>query len=226
MKKSLTIFLMILALACKKDEEPVPAPTKATLTFPAENAACTSGTVVTDSTASITFTWNASENTDKYELSYRNLITRVLTSQIVTTNQAAVTLSRNTPYSWYVRSIGDHSTDTAQSDTWKFYMSGPGTISYSPFPAAITLPVFNQSLPFSTGKVKLAWTGSDVDNDITGYDVYFGTTTTPPLLQANVTTMFINGVTITPATTFYWKVITHDAEGNTSDSGLYSFIVI
>jgi hypothetical protein len=222
MKKLLFLLVITCIFACHKDDPK--SPEKAVLTFPAQNALCTSGSVLSATQSSIVFTWNAAANTDSYELDIKNLLTNTTTTQNVTTNQATVTLLRNTPYSWFVISKSNSVAVTVQSDSWKFYNSGLGIVSYSPFPATITSPTFGQSVTATAGTVNLTWTGSDVDNDIATYDVYFGTTTTPAF-KSNVTTAFLNSVSVTSGTTYYWKVITKDTQGNTSDSGIYQFTV-
>ncbi|WP_143306167.1 fibronectin type III domain-containing protein [Chitinophaga vietnamensis] len=224
MKRYLFLSLMILGVACGKKDDPLP-PGKATLIFPAQNAACTNGVVISNTQSAIVFSWNASSNTDSYELHIKNLLTRDSISQTITTNRDSVVLLRNTPYSWYVVAKSGKTSAFTASDTWKFYNAGPGTTSYAPFPAAITAPSFGQSLTATGGQISLTWTGSAVDKNITGYDVYFDTNATPALYKSNVTDMFLNNVPVTSNTTYYWKVVTHDANGNTSDSGTFQFKV-
>jgi hypothetical protein len=224
-KRLLLVATVILANCSKPSTPPASTdPTKATLTLPAQNAACTSGNVVSATQSTILFTWGSTANTDSYELDIKNLLTNAISTQTSTTNQLSVTLLRNTPYAWYVISKSNRSSTTAQSDTWKFYNAGLGNLSYPPFPATITTPIFGQTVSASTGTINLTWTGSSIDNNIVGYDVYFGTSSTPPLLKSAVTDMFLNSVTITKGNTYYWKVITKDALGNTSDSGVYQFV--
>ncbi|MEO6632466.1 MAG: hypothetical protein ABIN13_12105 [Mucilaginibacter sp.] len=153
------------------------------------------------------------------------MLTAAVTVFSSSTNQVTATLLRNTPYSWYVVSKSTTTTVTAQSDTWKFYLAGAGVTSYSPFPATITAPIFGLNLSAGTTAVNLTWTGSDVDNDLATYDVYFGTASNPPLLKSGVTNMFLNAVPLTAGNTYYWKVITKDSQSNTSDSGVYKFKV-
>ena len=222
------IFICLLLFAgCKKGSTPVtpvppvPAPGKATLVYPALNAACTGGSILTDSTSTIVFTWNASANTELYELTVRNLLTRAITTRVVTTNKATDTLILKTPYSWTVKSMSTASTVATQSDTFKFYMSGPGENHYSPFPAALTSPIFNQHV--AAGNINLTWTGGDADNDIADYDVYFGAFATPPLYKSKVSDMHLNGITVASGQTYYWKVVTHDTQGNASVSDIYKF---
>jgi len=221
------IALVLILQGCggSKKNNPSPAPAKAALTAPSQNAVCTTGTIISDTQSSISFAWGATANTSSYDLVLKNLLTSATTTQNTTSTQLTVTLARNTPYSWYVVSKSATSTAT-QSDTWKFYNAGPGVITYAPFPAEITSPAFGQNVTASSGAVNLTWKGSSVNpGTITGYDVYFGSTNNPPSLKNGVTDLFINDVPVTSKTTYYWKVITWDMDGNSSDSGLYQFTV-
>jgi len=222
----LTSFALIIIAGCGKNStNSIADPTAVTLTFPAQNSACTTGTVISATQSTIVFTWNSASNADSYEIDIKNLLTSTIVTQTVTTNQYTATLLRDTPYSWYVVSKSNSSSTTAKSDVWKFYNAGLGTISHPPFPADALTPTFGQNVTATAGAIKLSWAGSDPDNDIAGYDVYFGTTATPALSKANVTDMFLNGVSVTSGTTYYWKVITKDNQGNTSDSGVFQFKV-
>lgn len=218
---------IVLLNACNKKDPlpPIPAPDKAILALPAQNAACTSGTVISSTQSAITFTWGSTANTDSYLLGIKNLLTQTIHYKKATATQLTDTLLRNTPYSWFVVSKSKASTDTTKSDVWKFYNAGPGTLSYAPFPADVTSPAIGQRVTATAGAINLVWKGSSIDNDIVGYDVYFGTTATPPLLKSNVTDMFLNNVAVTSGTTYYWKIVTKDVIGNTSDSGVFSFSV-
>ena len=57
------------------DPVPVPAPLAATLIFPDNNTECNEGEVVNDTQSRVTFQWNASQNTDSYEVNLKNLNT-------------------------------------------------------------------------------------------------------------------------------------------------------
>jgi len=219
----LVLGLMLQACGGKHDTVPPAAdPSKAELTTPAQNSVCITGTVVSDTQSSVTFIWNAATNANNYDLVVRNLLTATTVTLNTTQTQLTTNLLRNTPYSWYVISKSSTISKTAQSDTWKFYNSGPGVVTYAPFPAEITAPTFAEVVP--AGAVDLTWKGSSVEaGTIVNYDVYFGTTTTPSLLKSNVTDSFINGVSVTSGNQYYWRVITRDNSGNTSDSGLYQF---
>jgi hypothetical protein len=211
-----------------KGSDPTPVavlpPVMATLTFPAQNELCTQGTVISATQSTLVFKWAASANTDSYDVTLKNLLTNVTNTQNVTQNLLELTVDRNTPYAWYVTSKSSKTTTVAQSDTWKFYNSGPGTVSYAPFPAEITSPLMGQTVTAVNGKVTLKWNGSDVDNDIVSYDVYCSNSLTPTLILSALTDTKYE-VNATPGTTYYWKIVTIDSKGNKSDSNLSKFLV-
>ncbi|MCY1533500.1 hypothetical protein D9M68_688290 [compost metagenome] len=224
MRKHLLLFVLCLAVVgCKKPKKAIDPPSKAILSLPANNEACTTGTVVSAALSTIVFKWNAAQNADSYELTIKNLETGTTTTQSTSAVELTVTLSRNTPYSWFVTAKSSKISTTAQSDTWKFYNAGEATNAYAPFPAEIVSPKMAQRITPVSGKTTLDWTGSDADNDIVSYDIYLGTTTTPALIKSGQTDSMLSDVTVTAGTTYYWKVITRDSKGNTSDSGIYVF---
>ena len=225
----LIVVLFLMATGCGKKSSPAPAPDltpgKAILTLPNQNEACTSGTIISSTQSSVLFKWAASANADSYDVNLRNLLTGVTTSQPASTTQLQITLSRNTAYSWYIRSKSSKSATTAQSDTWKFYNAGAGTVSYAPYPADVVAPAIGQNVAAPAGTVNLSWKGSSVSGNITSYDVYFGTSTSPGVLKTNVTDSFYNNVSVVSGSQYYWKIVTKDANGNTSYSDLFQFKV-
>jgi hypothetical protein len=219
------ILLVSVLFSCKKKSEPIPAPSAALLTSPLKNESCNTGTALSATESTVVFNWAIASNTETYELSIRNLLSNEVSTKIASSNTASATLKRNTPYSWFVTSKSSRTAEINKSEVWKFYNAGLSTTSYAPFPAEIVAPKMNDIAIVSGGKATLSWTGLDVDNDIVGYDVYFGANASPVLYQgnlaANVTTL---SVTVT-TNTYYWKIITKDSKGNSSDSGVFKFVV-
>jgi len=133
-------------------------------------------------------------------------------------------LKRNTPWSWFVISHSVNSTATAQSDTWKFYNAGNGTTSYAPYPADLLTPAAGAIL--TTTSINLTWKGAAVDTTtIVNYDVYFGTTATPPLYKSAVTASFLNNINVDINTTYYWSISTRDINGNVTASATNFFSI-
>jgi hypothetical protein len=233
MRKWLVFILVILAVTgCKKKKKavddgtgvtPSTIPGKSKLLTPAQNAVCISGKIVSETESEVLFTWTATANTDSYDVVLKNLLTNTSTTTNTTDVKATVTLLRNTPYAWYISSKQYSSSTTTQSDSWKFYNSGAGVVTYAPFPAEITSPGYGQIVSPVNNKINLTWNGSSVDSNISGYNVCLGTTNNPPIIKTGVTDMFLNGVAVTANTVYYWRVITVDSNGNYTDSGLYQF---
>jgi hypothetical protein len=224
-KVLIIIFSFFILTGCQKGEKASPQPEKAILTFPVDNTICLEGKIISNTESLINFTWNSSNNTDAYEFSLKNLITGISVIKLVNTTNIEVSLLRNTPYSWFVSSISTKNAFIAKSDTWKFYNSGPGSISYSPFPAEIIAPKKDESIQQISGNINLEWKGSDVDGDIINYDIYFGSSLIPPIFISKTTNTTLKDVPVKENITYYWKVITRDSKGNLSDSGLYQFVV-
>jgi len=228
-KEVFLIYLILILFACNKGNSDLTTsrnPTVVNLIFPFENSECNVGTDSTETESTVIFEWSAGLNTDEYELSLTNLSTGDSTTHTTSEINISIRLIRSTPYSWYIISKSNTAETTAQSVKWKFYNAGEGIISYAPFPAEITSPSMSETVTTAANTITLEWIGSDVDNDITGYDVYFGTTDTPDIIESDLEESPLNGVSISSNTVYYWKVISKDAHGNKSDSGIYQFKVI
>jgi hypothetical protein len=230
MMKRLFILIIVLAIAAcgtKKTTDPQPGggPEAFTLLLPVKDQVCTTGSVLTPTESSIIFQWNASKSAGSYELVLKNLLTQAETKQTVTSTQATATLLRNTPYSWYINAKSANSSDITKSETWKFYNSGPGVESYAPYPAELLTPGFGEIVTAVNGKVNLTWKGSSAGNNIDYYNVFFGPSNNPPLVKAQTKDSFVNDVTVTSGSTYYWTVITVDKNGNVSTAPMANFYV-
>lgn len=230
MRKALFyIAILILLLGCGKNSsapDTAKIPTSAKLIFPFENFLCNEGANITPTESTVLFEWKEGENTDKYELVLKNLTTQKFTSYSTADTRIPIVLERLTPFKWYVVSKSNSVTDTAHSEIWKFYNAGPATTSYAPFPAEILSPAMAETITTAADVISLDWVGSDVDDDIVGYDVYFGTSDSPPIIETDLKESILNNVSITPDTVYYWRIITKDSTGNTSDSGVYQFKIL
>lgn len=234
--KCIVAGLAILSLSCGGGEETngddsgpepqipiVTTPSSATLIFPDNNSECTEGEVVSESQSRVLFQWNASENTDSYQVNLRNLNTNSTALTNSAANEVEITLLRGVPYEWFVVSRANGTNETAKSEVWKFYNAGPGITNYAPFPAQAVSPTRGATIDFSPS-VELVWSGSDVDNDIISFNLYYGTTDTPQLLETGLTATSFE-VDLNPGQTYYWQAETLDSAGNTTQSELFNFRV-
>jgi len=232
--KVYSVITVFLLTACSgstsntDDTPPAPvvaAPSAATLVFPADNTECNEGVISsTDETKSaVTFQWNASENTDTYEVNLRNINTNTSTKSNSFTNDATITIDRGTPYEWFVVSKANGTNETASSAKAKFYNQGPGIENYAPFPAEAINPVRGSTIA-SAATVNLQWTTSDIDDDIVGYSIFFGTDTDPTTEIGSTEESNLN-TSITSGATYFWRVVTTDSQNNSSTSEIFEFKV-
>ena len=199
-------------------------PTPASLVFPLNNSECTEGTNATSTESTISFDWSDADNTDSYQLVLKNLETQSISNYNSTVSEIDITIARGTPFSWYVISKSNSSSQTATSSTWKFYNAGEAVSSYAPFPAELVSPEMGSSFDATTSSIALEWSGSDVDNDIVEYDIFFGTDS-PPTTNLDTTTSSTMDVTVESGNTYYWRVVTKDSQNNSSNSEIFQFKV-
>ncbi|MEH6538091.1 MAG: hypothetical protein V7719_16945 [Psychroserpens sp.] len=228
MKKALIVCLLFWLYGCGTDspgsDDPIASndPTRANLVFPYQGSLCNEGTNVTPTESTVLFEWSPSGNTDNYVLNLKNLTTGNQSTYQTAASEMSVVLNRATPYEWYIVSESNQVSATAQSDVWQFYNAGEATQNYAPFPAEIISPLMAETINTTSNEITLDWNGNDVDDDIVGYDVYFGTDNPPAMFTSDlVQTTLV--VPISPAAIYYWYIITKDAEGNNSNSGIYQF---
>jgi glutaredoxin len=71
----------------------------------------------------------------------------------------------------------------------------------------------------------LSWVGGDPDptHDHVTYDVYFGTTSPPPLVSSDQTGLTYDTGTMAYSTKYYWQIIATDNHGASADGPIWSF---
>lgn len=226
MKRIFQISLLLIVLwSCGGDDTP-PAPEGANLVFPLENSECTTGVSINENQSQVTFEWQASANTDSYTLRAVNLNTNSPQTISTAATSASLTIAKGTPYSWTITSQSEDSDEAATSETWLFYNAGPQT-TYAPFPAQLVSPTSGSTVQKSIdNQVVLMWQGADVENDIDDFEIFFSTSNPPTTSVGSIEfgTMEL-AVDVESDTVYYWKVITTDSEGNSSDSGAFEFRV-
>ncbi|MDC6366658.1 MULTISPECIES: hypothetical protein [Flavobacteriaceae] len=205
------------------DDDPVvvPAPTAATLVFPEDDTECNEGNPIDETESNVTFQWGASQNTDSYSVTLTNLHTNSSFNTIANTNEATISILRGTPYEWYVTSRANGTNETAESTKWQFFNEGPGIENHAPFPVEAVSPSRGETLS-QTSSVTLTWSSSDIDNDISSYDVFFGTQTDQINFLGNTTENLFEA-TVSSGNIYYWQVKVIDSEGNSSTSVIFEF---
>lgn len=223
------LFIVIFVFGCKDttDDEPIivdgqDEPNGVLLVFPYEDALCNEGTNLTPTESTVYFEWTPNSNAEIYTLTIENLDTGNSTVYESVDYIFPVTIQRAYAYRWFVNY--EHLGETKESAVWNFYNAGPGVQTYAPFPAEIISPSMAQIFS-ATNSVTLQWSGSDVDNDIVSYDVHFGVNNPPSINSSDITLNQLS-VSVVPGTVYYWNIVTKDATGNISESGIHQFNVL
>ena len=226
MRNWTAVVVFALLLGCGGgDDGPPPSPEGVVLVFPFENSECTTGVDVTEDLSQVTFEWQPANNTDNYTLTVIHLLTNIPQTISTTSTSVALSIEKGAPFSWSVLSTNNESDETATSESWLFYNAGSQT-TYAPFPAQIRSPEAGSTVQATANGVVLSWTGADVEGDIETFEVYFSENNPPEtlLITTDPQTMETVG-NVVSGQIYYWKVITIDAEGNKSDSGVFDFKV-
>jgi len=225
--QTLSVLLTFTLVLWSCSSTPAPLdPSTPSLSFPINEETCLEGTSINDSQSSLEFRWNAAQNAESYRLDIKNLSTNQKESFNTSGTSYSATLLTGTPYSWNITAVGEEGSEPASSVSWKFYLAGAGITNYTPFPSELLAPRSGSSVTPVDGNITLTWNGADVDGDLDYYELYLDTADATTLVQQvnaeSSTTAFI--VAVESSTTYSWKVIAVDANGNKSNSGVYSFL--
>ncbi|MGA8849256.1 MAG: hypothetical protein WB564_05465 [Dehalococcoidia bacterium] len=126
-------------------------------------------------------------------------------------------LAADTIYSWYANANdGEFST---QSDTWSFTTAPANT---APNPPSNPSPIDHATrIPISAD---LSWTGGDPDpGDTVTYDIYFGTSSSPPLVSNHLSETAYDLATLAYNTKYYWKIVATDNHGASTIGPVWDF---
>lgn len=218
------LIVAVVLLGCKKKELPKP-PESVQLIFPERNSECNTGEDINTTTSQVEFRWQAANNAETYELIVTNLESgNKQDFKGLRGTSKKVPIAKGAPFSWIVISKNSAVLQSTPSATWNFYNSGFET-AHAPFPAEIVAPKMGvTTFKDINNEVELSWIGADVDEDIEEFEIYFSTENPPENLIASFDPSILETkVTVTSNTVYYWRVVTKDSEGNSSDSGIFEF---
>jgi hypothetical protein len=98
--------------------------------------------------------------------------------------------------------------------------------AYGSFTDPVLLaPVNSAYVTVSGTTIDLKWESTDSESDPNNWDVYFGTSATPPLVKSGNTTQTYTA-TIAKGKEYFWHVVGTDANGIPTRSATWSFKVI
>ncbi|MDC6367548.1 MULTISPECIES: hypothetical protein [Flavobacteriaceae] len=233
--KKLIFFLCLLAFqACSKsgggdepeivqEPEPTPEVTNTAPTIP-NQIFPTNGLLCSDNP--LEFSWNSSTDKEGNAISYEielaedNAFENIIEKTTVSETKITFTLEKGVQLNWRIRAKDSEGEYSGYSSSWNFYTEGEGIVNYLPFsPTLINPKAFSK---VEDNMVVLEWASSDVDEDSLLYDIYFGETTPPDLVQENREDSTYE-VSINPDKTYYWKIIVKDGNGGESIGDIWIF---
>lgn len=146
---------------------------------------------------------------------------------IVASNQADTSINRNnldytTTYYWKILAK-DNSGYSTTGDVWKFTTSAPP--NQPPVQAFNVYPTDGEVgvLP----SLIMTWSCSDPESDPLTYDVYFGTDNPPATkISSAQTDTSIAQTGLSGGSTYYWKIVAKDNQGNSTGSDVWSFTTV
>lgn len=222
----LSLFLMA---ACSGGSDGPAPPEAPILSFPENNTECLEGTIssANPNLSDVVFRWEPARNAASYRITVKNLISGLILSESTTATSISLSILRGAPFSWSITAVGEDPNNVATSATWKFFNAGDGVVSFAPFPADLIYPASGASLNLGQDQsLELRWASSDIDGDISGYEVYLDTRNPPVTIAGTTSTLGRLTVTgLNAGTVYYWKVITFDRAGNAAQSEVSQFVI-
>jgi uncharacterized protein (TIGR02145 family) len=74
--------------------------------------------------------------------------------------------------------------------------------------------------------VMLTWESYDPEGDTLTFDVCFGVDENPPIAVTGISEQSYTTDTLEYSTTYYWKIVAHDNQGNSTEGEVWSFITM
>jgi hypothetical protein len=178
----------------------------------------------------VNFQWNASTDDEGDTITYEiqvakdNLFAQIAHTLTSNTASQSVSLEKGIAYYWRVKATDNKSASSNYSATYSFYTEGVGITNHLPFSPVLVSPVLNEVIHGAPKTIGLTWTATDVDtSDSLTYDVYFGIANPPTIVtSANQSASTLNQ-SVSPSTTYYWKVTVKDSEGGQTIGQVWSF---
>lgn len=208
----LTVLGLVTIQSCKKDE--VVKPTDFVAAMPEAPAPAVNGIIArTAGTQTVNLTWNGTAtNAITWDV-YFGKSSHPAHVGTATTNAYTASITTGGKYYWQVVTTDNHGVES-DGPVWSFQVNSNPGLSSLLTPANAATAVSNTS--------KLIWSCPDPEKDALTYDVYFGTSATPPVVAKGVSdTTF--APTMAYNTVYYWQIVAHDPFGGISTSVVKSF---
>ena len=142
-------------------------------------------------------------------------VTKVSSGQTATTYDPGI-MNFGTTYYWQIVAF-DTFGATTNGPIWSFttYGNNPPYVPSNPDPPDGATDVDLEA--------DISWTGGDPDGDDVTYDIYFGSANPPPLKEWDYIDTTYDPGTLVLNTQYYWKIVSEDEHGLTTDGPLWTF---
>jgi hypothetical protein len=220
--KKLIVLCLLFIWGCGPD--PIPDPDAVLLIAPENLNSCTTASRINETERQVRFQWTVALHADNYELIVQNSNTQERFTSNTELLNASIILPSGANYRWSVRSKSTLTPVTTDSQSWQFYLEGDPQTSHFPFPAQLKVPEDEAEISLNAANSFLfQWEGADLDEDIISYDFYLGQE--PNLLRLHQAAISNSQITIelSSGSTYYWQIITRDAQQNESSSMVFVF---
>ncbi len=222
-KRYIALVSMVALLSCSNEAPGGSAPqnvdpTIPVLVFPKNNLTCTG--------IDLAFSWNVSTDADGDTISYViDISTDPSFGSVaftVTTTQRTRTfdLKKGVTYFWRVKARDSNGNESAYSSPQSFFTEPDASVNTLPNAPELVSPGIGSRI--TGASITLDWDATDADGDDLTYDVYFGTSDSPILVEEGMTASELE-VSVSPSTIYYWRVVVKDSNQNASMSQLWNF---
>ena len=178
----------------------------------------------TDISINTTLSWTCTDpNGDQltYDVYFGTTTTPLLVSTDLTVcSFVPGTLQEETIYYWYVEAT-DTDENTTIGPLWSFTTLTGGSGGQPPNPPSNPNPS-DYDTDVSIDK-NLSWFCTDPDGDPLTYDVYFGISSTPPLINSGQSTSTYELETLDYGEIYYWQIVAHDDHSNSTTGDIWQF---
>ncbi|MDP8206919.1 MAG: carboxypeptidase-like regulatory domain-containing protein [Candidatus Electryonea clarkiae] len=130
-------------------------------------------------------------------------------------------LELESQYFWRVIAYDDHNHST-RSPLWNFTTTAQE--NRAPLAPSNPQPA-NDAVDQSTFAT-INWTCTDQDSDPLTYDIYFGTSSPPPLAETGLSQATYVHDELELNTTYYWKITAHDDDSHSTEGEEWSFSTV
>jgi len=166
-------------------------------------------------TTAVNLEWDSAPYADYYDVYFGTSTTPPLVGDNIVGTSYEVTVS-NQLYYWTVCAVNSNGQTCTQSGTWSF------VVGLIPFSFDLQTPADKSNFFSGTTAVNLEWDSAPFADY---YDVYFGTTATPPLVGDNIPATSYEA-TVDDYNLYYWTVYAVNSNGHRcTQSGTWSFVV-